>query len=352
MYVLVGFTTLVVSLLISGLAAYLPARWFARWLGLEDFRIFDVSRSERFVRSAAVRLVSIVAPLLLVLLTAAGALLVRGEPVATNLVEVLPGPAMAAGVQSGDRIVTINGVATPEFEAIRREVRNAKPSVEMVIERAGARRTVSVTPDEKGAIRIVAAMERRRISLVEAVGESSHLIGWFAAVTLGSGHDELAGPIAVVNGVVAGTRSSWWDSSLQIGCYLGCNMALLVFALHLFDGLTYGWYLVSLKSRGSARLASTLARRRQALGLALSLGILGLAAITAAEAADVNLETRLEFVAKAMLTLAIPLAWLVMLELYGKRRALAVAFLFFVPLLNVMLPLVIWFVAGRRLRSE
>jgi hypothetical protein len=88
------------------------------------------------------------------------------------------------------------------------------------------------------------------------------------------------------------------------------------------------------------------------LGLALLLGLVGIGAITALEIADIRFEPSVEVGPKVLLTLALPLAWLIARELYGLRRASALAVLFFVPVLNVVVPFGLWFVAGRALRRE
>ena len=354
MYFLAAFTTIAASLLASVAVAYFPAYWLARRAGLPNFRMFEVSSSGRLVERAAVRLVSVIAPLLLVFITATATLLATGEAVVTNQVEVLPGPAMAAGLRSGDRIVSVDGVATPEFEDIRRQVKNGKPSHDLVIERDSETRAVRVVPDQTGAIKVTAAAYRRSIGPSDAMGKVAHWIARFSAGAAASGSERLAlvGPVAIVKSVGTSRSTNLSEWSLWVACYVGCSVTLLVTALHLFDGLTYGWFTISSKLRSSALLRGTFGRRRQALGLALLLGLVGLGAVTALEIAGIRLGFSVEVVPKVLLTLAIPLAWLVARELYGLRRASALAMLFFVPLLNVVVLFGLWFVAGRVLRHN
>jgi hypothetical protein len=169
-------------------------------------------------------------------------------------------------------------------------------------------------------------------------------------VGVGSQRAELGGPIAIVRSSAAAPSSVVPESSLWIACYVACNIALLVIALHVFDGVTYGWFNISSKFGETKLLSGTLGRRRQALGLALLLGLVGLGVITALEIADIGLGTAMDIGPKVLLTLAIPLAWLILRELYGLRRAFALTVLFFVPGINVVLPVGLWFVAGRALR--
>lgn len=354
MYLLVGFASLAISLLASAAAAYFPAYWLARREGLRSFRMFDVSRSGGLVQSVLVRFVSVIAPLLLVFIMATVALLVRGEPVATNRVEVLPGPAMAAGLQSGDLVLSVDGVATPEFKDIGRQVKNGKPSHDLVIERDSTRRTVSVVPDETGAIKVAATMQRRSVGTGDAMGEAARWIARFAVGVVGSSSErkELGGPIAIVKSAGTGNSSHFSELSLWIALYVSCSVTFLVIALHLFDGLTYGWFTISSKLGDTTLLKGTLGRRRQALGLALFFGLVWLGAVTALEIADISLGISVEIGPTVLLTLAMPLAWLIARELYGLRRASAFAVLFLVPLLNVVVPFGLWFVAGRALRRE
>lgn len=340
------------SLLVSAAAAYFPARWLAQRAGFSSFRIFDVSQPGRVVQRAAVRFVSVMVPLLLVFLFATAALVVRGEPIATNRVEVLPGPAMSAGLQTGDRILSIDGVGTSTFEDIRRQVKGSKLSHDLVIERDGTKQAISVVPDENGAIKVSAGMDRRSIGPVTAMGEAALWIGRTVGGMVGAGsqREELRGPTAIVRSATTGQSSIFPEYSLWIACYVAFSIALLALALHVFDWLTCGWFNISSKFGNTQLLRGTLGRRRQALGLALLLGIVGLGVVTALEIADISLGTSMEVGPKVFLMLAVPLAWLILRELYGLRRALALTVLFFVPVLNVVLPVGLWFVAGRALR--
>ena len=63
------------------------------------------------------------------------------------------GPAAAAGISPGDRIVALAGRPTPNLLAFRQALAPlyAGRRVEVVIERAGERRTVEVTLAVKGS---------------------------------------------------------------------------------------------------------------------------------------------------------------------------------------------------------
>lgn len=76
------------------------------------FSWFDVEPiADRWWKSAVVRAVSLVSASAVVVSVLFLGHLVRGEVALTNRVEVLPGAAADAGLESGDRITRVSGVA-------------------------------------------------------------------------------------------------------------------------------------------------------------------------------------------------------------------------------------------------
>jgi regulator of sigma E protease len=111
-------------------------------------------------------------------------------------------PAQAAGLAPGDRVVAVGGVRSERFEVLREEIasRPEQPT-ELVYERAGEERTVTVTPrgevdPETGAtiglVGFVPSAEQVRLAPLEAVrralvGEPSRLSpGGFVPMFTGS----------------------------------------------------------------------------------------------------------------------------------------------------------------------
>ncbi len=96
-------------------------------------------------------------------------------------------PARAAGLQGGDRVLSVAGTRTPTFEAVVTAIRaNPGRSVPVVVERDGAQRTLTVTPvavsrpslteptrtETVGAIGAGRALVTKRLGPVASAGES------------------------------------------------------------------------------------------------------------------------------------------------------------------------------------
>jgi regulator of sigma E protease len=111
-------------------------------------------------------------------------------------------PAQAAGLAPGDRVVAVEGVRSDRFEVLREEIasRPEQPT-ELVVERAGEERTVTVTPRSEvdpetgatiGLVGFVPSAEQVRLDPLEAarralVGEPSRLSpGGFVPMFTGS----------------------------------------------------------------------------------------------------------------------------------------------------------------------
>ncbi|MEM9022564.1 MAG: RIP metalloprotease RseP, partial [Bacteroidota bacterium] len=86
-------------------------------------------------------------------------------------------PAAKAGLLAGDKIVAINGAATPYFVEVRKAIRSsAGQTIEVTVERAGANQTISVAVDTGGGIGIyrlsaldVLESEHRDYTLAESI---------------------------------------------------------------------------------------------------------------------------------------------------------------------------------------
>ncbi|MTV23915.1 PDZ domain-containing protein [Nitriliruptoraceae bacterium ZYF776] len=101
----------------------------------------------------------------------------------TTVEEVLPdSPAQAAGLQAGDRIVSIEGVASDDYDAITSVIRdNPGTALDVVVERDGATTPLTVTPmlaedpqtgEQIGQVGFRPSAEEARLGPLESLEEA------------------------------------------------------------------------------------------------------------------------------------------------------------------------------------
>jgi regulator of sigma E protease len=134
----------------------------------------------------------------------------RGFPdSSTTRIEVIPGgPAAAAGLATGDRVVSIDGTSIADFDSLRREMQKpGAPSVRRVeVMRAGEQRSFPVTPASNGTISVSAERVLVRVGAAEALSRAAHDVWALNAATLGAlwdavrlkGGASLSGPVGIV----------------------------------------------------------------------------------------------------------------------------------------------------------
>ena len=126
----------------------------------------------------------------------------------TTRIEVIPGgPAAAAGLQTGDQVVAVDGVPVDSFDDLRRELQKRDAGAQRRVEvlRDGARRAFTVRP-ENGTISVKLDRVMVRLPFAEAVPRALHDVWALNAATVGAlwdairgkGTASLAGPIAIV----------------------------------------------------------------------------------------------------------------------------------------------------------
>jgi regulator of sigma E protease len=132
----------------------------------------------------------------------------QGFPVTTNRIEVIPGgPAAAAGLQTSDEVVSVDGVPVQSFEDLRRELQKPEAGPERRIEvlRQGERKALVVRP-VNGTISVKPDRVLVRLPITEAIPRALHdvwalnaaTLGALADVVRGKGSASLAGPVAIV----------------------------------------------------------------------------------------------------------------------------------------------------------
>jgi regulator of sigma E protease len=182
-----------------------------------------------------------------------------GEAVPTTTVEVMDGPARAAGIADGDRIVQIDDWPITEWDEIRPLVMQGPgQAMKIVVERNGAPLTFSVTPDDRGRIMVRPVVERRPYGLGTALAKGfvqpalvvkSTIAGLLESVV---GSETVAmGPVAVVREVGNARQRSFADGLFMLGLF-GAYLwpaLLLVESILAFSA----WSALSARSRSRPR---------------------------------------------------------------------------------------------------
>ena len=189
----------------------------------------------------------VVAVALALLLVRAG-----GESVATTRVRVVPeGPAAAAGMQLGDRIVAIGGVAPGDWPDVQRLLAAAGPArpVAVTVRRADAELSLTVTTNERGRIGVQSlnemATKSARRSFAEAVAMpvvtvAGDVRAQWTLIT-GERKEELMGPVGIVREMSAdGTSTAdGAHSSTRLVAMLLAYPACLVWPISFFVELLF-----------------------------------------------------------------------------------------------------------------
>jgi regulator of sigma E protease len=126
----------------------------------------------------------------------------------TTRIDVVPGgPAAAAGLQTGDQIVSVDGTPVANFDELKRELQKQGAPPERPIEavRGGVRRTFVVRP-ERGTISVKLDHVLVQLPLTKAIPRAAVDVWALNAATLGAlvdavrgkGGASLAGPVAIV----------------------------------------------------------------------------------------------------------------------------------------------------------
>jgi hypothetical protein len=219
------------ALLVAVAAGYFTARR----LGIPEFRPFRRGAPEARSRRFVVRTVSVIAAFALCFVMGALSAKVAGTSHSTMFVDVHGGPAEAAGIRDGDRIVSLDGKAHDDFEAFRADIQASTGPRTIVFERNGERMTRVVDPMPERRIGVSSRTEVRPSTLGEAI-ERGFVISFSPFLYFRETKVELAGPVGIVK---AAARAA--PSPLGIALGAGALYAAYVWPalvlLHLVDVL-------------------------------------------------------------------------------------------------------------------
>jgi regulator of sigma E protease len=135
----------------------------------------------------------------------------------TTKVAVIPdGPAAAAGMQTGDQVVAIDGVPVNSFDDLRRELQKTGAPIEVL--RGGSRQLLHVRPSN-GTISVRLDQVLIQLPPLAALPRAAHDVWSLNAATLGAlfdairgrGAASLAGPVAIVRQASAEARRGLAD---------------------------------------------------------------------------------------------------------------------------------------------
>jgi membrane-associated protease RseP (regulator of RpoE activity) len=231
-----------------------------------------------------VRLASCLSPLFGCVLLAWAATWAGGTGVPTTTISVVvDGPASAAGMRDGDRVVSVDGRPVNDWEELRASVRRGPLEKRILVERSGQRLLLVLERSAAGTIGVKPTYRQETIGAWRAFRQAADLPipvyrAMLAAVTGTSPEPvEVKGAI----GMMRATESQQSGTFVMFLALLGMTWWPCVLAVHVFDAATLQLFVRS----HSAALAdpdrvARLCRLHQALALALagSLGfvILGL----------------------------------------------------------------------------
>jgi len=324
--------------------SWLASSWAARGVGARAFQLFDVERPCSNVwKETLIRGAGAIAPLVMVSGLFVMASLLGGESVPTTSVRVLAGPAREAGMQDGDRVLEIDDRAVDTWQELLAAVRAAPGTRKIVVDRGGARTTLSVTPNAAGRIGIESNLDHRPVNWANAletgIRRPFEVLHAIISVALEHKRVELEGPVGIVRATAA-ARPGGIGASLSILAIIGAYLWPAFAVMHLLDVAT----LPAFRRRYPARRGDDapvvmpatrrMARRRQLLNALLIAWLPLLLASVIVEAGILGSAVLLPFL--WLSPTFVPLTWLLARSLGGPVRAAFWVVALLVPCLNVV----------------
>jgi hypothetical protein len=341
---LFGLITFCIAVITVYGSAYGAGFLTARVVKLPSYCLFDVQPQGTVFQRTTIWVAAMTVPLVICLVVFFLSALMSGIPVPGNVITVLPNsPAEKAGVTDGDRVTAVDGILTPDFTAVRREIQLHQGRLQLTIEREGRQISVPVTPNDEGRVGLVPEAGGRMPTAVEA-GQTAFAdvsMIWKTVFDAKTTTDDLQGPIVVVSLVGSQPVSLLWQG-VWFAAVVGCVLWFGLPGVFLTDWLTGFAFHRRLKLHkcaipGTENRDRAMDRRRFALWVPLCLLIV-LSLWEVAEFAGLMLTMPLAIrvVFPAMTTAIIPLVWLISRALFGKGKALGLTALVFIPLVNIV----------------
>jgi len=146
-----------------------------------------------------------------------GHLLGGGKEAGTTIVEAVPsGAAAAAGLQSGDRIVSVDGTPVERSVDLKQALAAGAGRVELVVEREGVQVRMKVMPDSRRKIGVQLGPNAGAVSPGQAIrsgiAQPYEVLSETLSALTGRVQVELSGPIGVTK--VAASRPNFGDRLL------------------------------------------------------------------------------------------------------------------------------------------
>lgn len=323
---LVGYLAMVTAMIIATHGGALLA---GRLLKTDGFRWF-YSRPMKAAlgRRIGVRAGSTLAPLFLCIFLSWCGNLHGGRSVATTTVEVLPGPAKAAGLLNGDRVVAVDGHPTQDWESVRASIlRPSGHQKQIDVERQGRKLVLQVAPNADQRIGITPIYERQSMNVLDAftgaVKMPFALLGATLQRTLAEPNNAttLVGPVGIVR---ESASSKSGGSFVLFFAFIGAYFVPQVLGLHLFDALTLALFG---RTHPGATLGDPgqgwrLSRLRQSLMVALALTLTVMVLAGLSEAGLESLASRLLLVLLLPAVLALlPILWITAAQRWNRGVA-------------------------------
>jgi regulator of sigma E protease len=194
-------------------------------------------------------------------------------------------PAEKAGLQDGDRIVSVAGKEDDKWNAMAEEIsKHAEEPIEIAVEREGQRHAFTVTPDKKpdgkGIIGVELRGERQEVGAAEAAKLAvtkppvvvQNLVVGLGRWISGKVEAELGGPVKIVEESAKAVKrgfTEWLFLLAVLSAYLG---AFNLIPFPALDGgrLMFLGYELATRRRPNARVEAHI----HIVGLMMLLGLM------------------------------------------------------------------------------